>query len=508
MGNKTGSLLIGIFVFLISFTGFQFSVLAQEMYGVGLGNYSGVMSTLYNPAMLTNTKTFLDVNIATADVFFRNNMYYIPKSDYSIFKAIRLQAPPKYGSDSINALLYNNYNTKFVNLSLRTIGPSASFQYGNHGFALTTGARFFISGNNIPWEFPVISYIGIKDDSIHNINFIDYNLDLSSTAWMEVGLSYAYNVYKYYDKQLTVGVTIRKIWGYAGLSLAANNFNYIIVNDSTINIKNMNSTLGFALPVNYNKNEINNNPFFKGNGYSLDVGVVYVKKKRGYRRWDKYSLCSQPYEDYDYRIGVSILDLGNIKFKNNAQYHAYNDVNIYWENYDTLNYSSVNQVINSLSNVFYGNPTTSLQANSFSIGLPTAVSVQMDFHILKNFYTAGFWIHPISFNSHSIRRAAQIAVVPRYETRRFEISLPFSMYDYKYYRVGLAARFGFFTIGTERLGTWLGMADLNGLDIYASIKFNFGIKGYCHSRRESACQNGEYGYTAKQRKMFLKHHRR
>ncbi len=507
MGKTKPLFIIYVFTLFLAFTGLQKSAYSQEMLGVGLGNYSGVMSTLYNPAMLTNNKTFLDINILSADVFARQDMYYIPKGDYSIYKAMQMQEPPKYGEDSINAKNYTDQDTKFLYTSIRVAGPSASLQLGDHGFALTTGTRVFNSANNIPWEMPTLGYIGITNDSLHNINFIDYNIDMSSAAWMEVGFSYAYNIYKYFDTQVTLGVTVRKLWGYAGLTVSIDNIDYIIINDTTVNIRNSNAAVGFSLPLDYNSNDINHNPFFKGSGISADLGLVYIKKKRGYKRWDKYSLCSQPYEDYFYRIGISILDIGSLRFKNNAQWHTYDNVSSYWDNIDTVNFKSINGVMRSISEVFYGDPAASFKASSFSIGLPTALSVQMDFHTSKNIYVGGFWIHPIRLNKNSMRRAAQVSIVPRYETKYFEVNLPVSIYDYKYPRIGLSARFWFFTIGTERLGTWLGLADLNGLDIYTSIKINLGEKGVCSSRRYNACQNGEYGYSKKQRKMFRKHRR-
>ncbi len=489
---------------------FSLSVIiqAQEMLGVGLSNYSGSMSTLYNPAMLTNTKNFLDINIVSTDLFFRNNMYYLPASDYSLYKALRQQPLPAYTSDSINAKYYTNHDLKFLAASIRTMGPSAMFQYGNNGFALTTSARYFVSGNSIPWEFPVIAYKGIKNDSLHNINFIDYNINFSTAAWMEVGLSYAYNVFKYYNKQLTVGITLKKLWGYAGVYATSQNFNYILLNDSTINIKNMSAETGFSLPIDYNNNSFpNKGPFFRGSGLGMDIGVVYIKKKRGYQRWNGRELCTQPYEDYNYRIGVSILDIGNLKFKKNAQLHAYDNIIRYWKNYDTLNFRNVNNMMQSISKVFYGDPTASFKSSTMSIGLPTAISVQVDVHSLRNFYIAGFWIHPLRSNTHSLRRPAQLAVVPRYETKNFELSLPISIYDYKYTRVGISARFWYITVGTERLGTWLGMANINGLDIYTSIKFNLGVKGNCHYRSYNKCYNGEYGFTKKQRRAFRKRRR-
>jgi hypothetical protein len=155
-----------------------------------------------------------------------------------------------------------------------------------------------------------------------------------------------------------------------------------------------------------------------------------------------------------------------------------------------------------MSTLFYGDPSASYAGSMINIGLPTAVSVQADYNIYKNFYAAGYWIHPIRFNMHALRRPAQVAVVPRYESQYFEVNLPISVYEYKYPRIGLSARFWFFTIGTERIGTWLGLSNLDGLDIYASIKFGFG-KGNCRNRFKSACID-EPGRRKKNKKNYNK----
>jgi len=102
-----------------------------------------------------------------------------------------------------------------------------------------------------------------------------------------------------------------------------------------------------------------------------------------------------------------------------------------------------------------------------------------------------------------LRRPAQISLVPRYETKYLEFSLPIQLYEYRYPRIGFAARFAFLTIGTERIGTYLGLADLNGLDIYFSIKLNI-AKGSCRKVIPVKCLNYEYGYSDKDKKMFKK----
>jgi len=325
-------------------------------------------------------------------------------------------------------------------------------------------------------------------------------------AWMEIGLSYAYNIYQFLDDQITIGASVRALWGYAGVYGEVNNVDYIILNDSTININNINGSVGFAVPVDYNTNDYPiNDPFFKGHGYGIDIGVVYTKRRYiDNKRWERP--CDQRYEEYEYRIGFSILDIGRIKFNRNAQLHSFDDVSVFWQNFDTLSYSNVNQIVGEISNTLYGDPDASYRGNVMKIGLPMAVSLQFDYRIkqVKNVYVAAVWVHPLRFNPHTLRRSAHLSIIPRYELRHLEFNVPIMLYEYKYPRIGFSARFSFLTIGTERLGTYLGLADLNGMDIYFSIKLNIG-KGTCRKIRiQDECPNNEYDYSDKDKAKFKK----
>jgi len=142
-----------------------------------------------------------------------------------------------------------------------------------------------------------------------------------------------------------------------------------------------------------------------------------------------------------------------------------------------------------------------LAGNSFKIGLPTALSVQFDYHYNKNWYFNATLIQPFKASTYSVRRPAQIAVTPRYETDWFEAMLPVSLYEYSIPRIGAAVRLGILTIGTDRIGTLLGISDLNGLDIYASIKINF-RRGVCLGNKDTgACYNAD-NYKPRKRSLF------
>ncbi len=504
MMHRVSKNLLLFTLLLLPFLSLHKRLSGQEMLGVTLGNYSGTPGLLVNPAMITNNKSFLDIHLVSADVFFMNNFAYIPASDLNISDLFKSNYTfPVYREDSKNFIYYTDEKIKNATINVRILGPSAMIQIGKQGFGLQTGVRFFTSGSRLPWEVPVFGYEGLIYDTLYNIRFKDYNFDFNSTAWMEVGLSYNYDIYEFLDKKLTLGVTVKKLWGYSGASVKTNNVDYIVLNDSTISIRNLDAEVGFSLPMSYDETGFNQvGRTFKGSGIGLDLGLVYTKKKQvSSRVWRGGKLCSQVYDDYIYRLGISVLDIGRINYKDNAQTHTVHDASVFWDEVDTLGYTTVNQLMTELSTVLYGDPDASYSGNTFKIGLPTALSIQADYHVTELLYVSGFWIHPIRFNMNALRRPAQLAVVPRFETRFIELSVPLSLYEYRYPRVGLAARFYFFTIGTERLGTYLGMADLNGLDIYFSIKFSLG-KGSCRSLFGGACSNSNFGNKTLKRSSF------
>ncbi len=468
---------------------------SQEMLGVTLGNYSGITGTMLNPARMTTNKIYFDINIATADVFVRNNFVYIPKGDVSIWNMFKKDYQfPTYGKYNRNVLYYENSALKNATVNVRVMGPSAMLQVGDHAFGITTGVRYLMTGNRIPWDVAEISYNGLNYTPLHNIEFNDNNFDFNTSAWMEIGFSYAYNILKTYDTQITAGISIKKLWGYAGGYMSGQNVNYIVVDDSTINIKNLNAEVGFSAPVDYNTNDfISSGTTFRGSGIGLDIGAVFIKKRNySANKWRGKKLCSQKYDDYIYRIGVSIVDIGRVKYTTNTQLHSYNDVSKYWSSVDTINFNNINSIMGQISETFYGDPTASLISNSIKVGLPTALSIQFDYNFTNNFYLGAMWIHPLRLNMHTLRRPAQLAFVPRYETKYFELSIPVSLYEYQYPRVGVAVRLYFLTVGTERLGTYLGLADLNGIDVYASLKFSIN-KGSCKSKFGGACSNQNFG---------------
>lgn len=488
-------ILISLVILLASFSSFS-----QEMLGITGSNYGGSNGLLINPSSILGSKLYMDVNILSGDIFIESNYLYIHGDDYAPMKFLKKDAEfPQYGKDKQAFDHYFDKDLKYAYTQLRFIGPSGFVVYNDHAFALQTQVRTVASLDKIPFDVANFAYEGLDYPPQFNINFVDKNFSIAAMSWGEINLSYSYTVYKYSHDRLHVGATLKYLMGYTGMYVDGQELNYLMLNDSTADIRNLNARVGFSGPVDYENEDFPYGPTFKGKGLGLDIGFTYVRTINGHsnRKYDR--LCENPYEDYHYKIGVSILDIGGINFKDNAQLHEFNNVSHYWERIDTLSFSSINGLVHEFSSRFYGNPNASLADTRFSLGLPTALSVQFDYHHFDAWYLGGMFIYPLKLNNHSLVRPAQVALIPRYETREIEFAMPVSLYMLEKLRLGFSARYRFLTVGTDKLGSFFGFSDFTGTDIYFSIKLNFG-KGFCSHKKIDGCQNNEYSKYIKKRR--------
>ena len=344
---------------------------AQEMYGVTFSDYNGISSTMLNPALMTGSRLYLDVNLVSGNIFFDNTMFYLPSSfnwfpkfvsgEYNFYNG-----EFKYGR-SYN--YYDNTNEKFIVGHVRTIGPSVMIQAGKHAFGLSTAFRTYQSGNGIPFEIPIIAYEEISYPKYHRIEFNDYNVNIVGMSWAELGLSYAYDLIDHLDHRFTIGASIKGLFGMEAAYASARNINYIIVDRNTMNIINLDADFGFALPLNYETNEPDFNPAIKGYGVGGDIGFLYTKKSSRINFEGERMICAKPYQDYIYKIGISLLDLGSISFNKNAELHRYENVGKYWDEFDTLKFNGLQQAVQDISTGLYGSPDSSFYSDKIQVGL-------------------------------------------------------------------------------------------------------------------------------------------
>ena len=473
-------LIISIFALIVS------KLPAQEMLGIVNSNYSGITGALINPSSIVNSKLFIDVNILGADLFIENNFLYIHRNDFHVLNYLKRNPEfPSYKTDDRGFDYYADVGKISSFESTRISGLSGAIIFGRHAFGLTTSFRTASSLKNVPTDIGILAYEGLEYEPLHGVEQHHGKFDVAAVVWGETGLNYALILSKSIRNQWSAGICLKLLFAHSGAYIYNRKLDYTLINDTVIDIENIDADVGFALPVDYDNNEYpDDGSFIKGNGLGLDLGVNYqrLREDNGNRMPKRYCACE--YEDYIYRIGFSILDLGKINFKENAQVHSFSAESVFWDNIDTLEYRNINSFMQDLSAVFYGNPDASNSGNSFGVNLPTAISLQADFQYYPQWYINSTIILPIKTGNARIDRPSQLALSLRYESRLFEVAVPLSLYGFKKPRIGLAIRFYYFTLGTDKLGGLFGFNDFTGLDLYFAVKFNI-QKGWCARYRPS-----------------------
>jgi hypothetical protein len=474
----------------------------QEMLGTVLGNYSGVDNTRLNPSAMNNSKVFLDVRFLGMDAFVENNYLYQTKSDYSIthFFQSGYQWPTHtedYGTEV--RIFYANKSEGLKDLYVSNYigGPSAMLVWRKHAFALTTAIRTVASGRDIPYDVANFGYLGLNYRPQHNINYNDSRpFQLSQATWAEIGLAYSYEIRAEGLNLWTAGIDVRRLFGLGGEFMSVTNINYIVPDDSTIIVKNLNARYGVAYPLDYSSSAYTPSLKVLGKGFAFDVGATFYRLKRVHQENYSARFCEPPHEDYLYRIGVSLIDLGAIRFTSNASQYSIDNKSSYWNNVNNIHFRNIQQILDTLSLKFYGTTDGAYRGNSFYLWLPSAGSVQFDYHYYRNWYINATAIIPFVFTGNSLSRPAQIAITPRYETDWFEASLPVSLYNWYLPRIGLSLRFWYFTVGMDKLGYLFSFNNFTGMDFYFNIKF-FMQKGICRSRGPKGCQEKSYQVKSK-----------
>ncbi len=439
-----------------------------------LEQYSGIYAATINPANTAYNPNHWEVSLFTAEAFFENNYAFLRKT--SLPNALRNSDnivsavdAPRENPPAADAILLDYFSGKRkmrAVVQTRVTGPGFSFRFGEKNvIGLTTALRSEASSYKIPG---ILAYRTISDLPRNQAINIPPT-GLTGMVWGEVGLHFSRSNSDT-DLQTSWGVSPKLLLGYEGFyTRAQSRFDYTQRSDDTVAFGSAN--WNYALTTGNITDSDNTALRKQGTGFGFDAGFTWSKP------------ADNEAVGYAWRLGVSLLDLGFMRFRNTAErHHIAFDTLLTVSDTDFPDRNNASDVVRDISQAFLNDPDASLRGRSFAIGLPTALSVQYDAAITQRVYVTGLIVQRVPWMKYSVKRPNTLAVVPRFESRWVSFSLPVVLSDWQSLRVGAAARLGWLYVGSDNIGSFFKKKRLTGADIYIGLKINaFSLK----ARREN-----------------------
>lgn len=464
---------------LIAFVLLLMNAHGQSMLGIANSNYSGTSGLQLNPSTFVENRLNLDINLVTVGVSADNDFLYYPKDSLKFFGIKRLVDL----SDDKGYFERFNFNKKdkLFNADVAALvrGLSATFHIKDHWLAIQTNVRAGVTAKDVSGSIGKFAYEndGLKFDPLQGIDFTNNGLKISSMIWSELGFTYGHKLLNNGKNYLKGAVTIKRLWGYASAFAINDGVRYNVFNDTILAITDANTQYGHSFDENIEGARYKD--LVNGTGWGFDVGFTYEYRPK-YDQF-RYDMDGEKLEDptenrYKLRLGVGITDIGKIKFENNTGLFDFRNASTLWQNWDTINFANVTDFDTTLSNQFFGNPGRSKKDDQYDMYLPRAISLQADYHLARQFYLNATVVQRLSPNKPALFAANYASLTPRYERDWIEVAMPISMYQYSLLRIGVGLRLGSFFIGSDRLGSLFGLADLGGMDVYTGLKFSLDRK--------------------------------
>lgn len=457
---------LGCFVPLLSING-------QEQVGLRLNYLSGISTVRLNPAAPATSPYRWEISLAEGGAFVSNNYLFFRNArvgdlldrelTQNILFAPNLSNPETMPPGHLVLDFSNDDRRRFAYTSVTIGGPSFFYKFDRYNsIGLVTGLRVIGSATSVDNDFSYYKFNQYRVDEFFEISPFQGGL----LGFSEIGINYTLSS-PAPDGSFNLGITAKFLKGVdAAFFASKRDFEMARIAGNGLT----GSAGRFKYGYTDNLTAENYRPKATGNGIALDVGMFITVD------------AFDPGE-YIWKIGFSILDIGEVRFQDVARRHHArlnnSKVSVYPEGYSQIkNQTDLDELTRAFSYDVTGDSLGTFQDNTFSMMLPSAIAFQVDHAITSNIFIGGLIHHYLPLASDGLRRGSLVAIAPRFENKWVALNVPVSVYNWQQFRVGAALRFGPLTIGTDHIGSWMNRGDLYGSDIYAAFTlFPFGNNG-------------------------------
>ncbi len=421
---------------------------AQNMLGVANSNFAGSAGMELNPASMMLIPYRWEVNIINLNISLENN--YLSYSADKIFNSEGVRQD-KHGG----LVASSSSEDKTANLHVMLKVPSFIYKTRTMAFGFHASIRNDLSIRNVPASLAKSLYEGKDYAPLYGTTIDGSGIHAGTLSWIEAGISIGKKLRTKDGKVLLVAATGKLVAAYMGAYMKVDNGTLNIVNDTLMLPNHLDGQLNYGVPSSPNPMAA------PGKGAGFDVGICYVSTPSA--GTNNVNVASE--KKYNYRFGVSLLDVGLVSFtRNTKSYHIDNP-------------STMDELIDEMT-----------ARKSFIMSLPTVLSVQYDYCLHPKWFFNLAAVQRVPLPMAHVDRANNVSATLRFETTWFEVDVPYSFYDYYQHRIGLGLRYHFFFIGSDKIGTFVNNDHITGLDFYFGIKLsNFDFKKKGKIRKGDCC---------------------
>lgn len=447
----------------------------QNYLGIVNSNYAGATGMGLQPASIADSRYKFDMTLIGVSATLANNYFGLQRD--GILKVIR---NPNLNFTQESLIIRDLSPGEKVNATVNAKVDLFSFMISfgeSSAIGFNLGFRNYLNIDGVSQDLAKATFGDIQNITVPPGTTSDNGMSVDYLSWIQYGLTYGTTLVNNDKNYLKGGLTLKLVSGVGSGYLYANELDYGL-NDSILNVSSSDISYGHSDNIDNLRfdsliNQSLSSLSFAGIAPAFDLGFVYEYRPDidAFRR--KLPDGTYEYEDqsnkYKFRIGVSLLNVGRIKFEkgnNTGDFTGATD-NFNLNNFDLSSIEALDDTINARF-------IASEDDGKYSVSLPTVLSMQFDYHLSKGFYLN---LTPyIALNNKRdpdqprISEISTYSLTPRWESKWVDVGVPISYNEYNNTNVGLSLRLGPIIVGTNDVLPFVGKKEIYGTDFHIAVK--------------------------------------
>ena len=451
------------------------NLFSQSYLGYSESNYSGLIGNRLNPSNVADNRLKFDFTVIGANLNIVNNYYY--------FDVNSMSTTPPFISEDINLSHTELDDDESIKLNLQTnidIGLMFSINE-NIGIGIYVRPRILISGNGLTSEFVEEIQDMSSTDNYTTSSLYNQDMNLTSMAWNEYTFNYGQVVINNKQHFLKLGIDLKLLQGLGTSYTKVDDLSYDYNSESVDEYSNASGEIEMAYSKGFNADDILSKDGNRPLGFGFSFGAVYEWRPN----WQDHKYAAEESDNnwrrdqnkYKLKLGISVLDIGSLDYnlsKNSTKFEIINP-----------SFSAGDIPFEDLEGLhdFANDPNNGIveaedMPSTRKVSLPTKINLSADYNIFKGFYVSALSSISVvsSTNYLSVSDYTYYALVPRYESRFFDISAPLNYNDIIGFNYGISLRTGGFFIGTSDLSSIIKGDKVQGANVYFGIRIAFKYK--------------------------------